>query len=132
MEEFTISCASRATRLRLHEVEGDYFHAELTNPKFQGAIRIWGFLDHSLGLAELFEWMAVNWQVWKDKKEWTSIEGDLHIAVTADTLGHVFMTVELNNQTSANPFLLKTTLILEAGQLEGLAKEARRFFGRYD
>ncbi len=131
MDDFTIKCASTATRLRFFGVEGDYFHAELSNPEFHGATRIWGYKDYSLHLAELFESMAMNWQGWKDKQEWSSIEGDLHVTCTSDSVGHVFMTVELNNQLSANPFFLKTTLVLEAGQLELLAKEAGRFFGKF-
>lgn len=132
MNDFTIKCARSATRLRLHGVEGDYFHVELANPEFRGASRVWQIPDQQFDLAALFEWMAINWQGWKDEQEWSSIEEDLQVAVATDSLGHVFMTVELNNRNSANPFFLKTTLLLEAGQLEGLAKEARRFFGRYD
>lgn len=83
---------------------------------------------YSTSPEDLFAQFAENWRGWKGKKEWRSIEGELNLAATTDSLGHITLTAELN-PNGYNPCWSGTlTLVLNAGSLEEIANHAKAFF----
>lgn len=79
--------------------------------------------------ADFFADIAENWRGWKGTKEHASLEGHLRLEATSDSSGHIRLFIELRGVEVANVWVAKASIGLEAGQLEGLARSARVFFG---
>ncbi|MEZ4483310.1 MAG: DUF6228 family protein [Syntrophotaleaceae bacterium] len=123
-----IKSAHSNTKLRFFNINGDYFHASLTSPEFAGTVRVWVYTD-SLSLADLFVEMANSWAGWSEQKSWASIEGEFSIFCTHDKLGHITINVEMRQEFgSLEPWNIKACLVVDAVQLEKIAKESKMFF----
>jgi hypothetical protein len=128
MEEIEIKSAHSASLIRFFGIEGDYFRVEMTNPEYSGAVRVWAYTD-AHGLADLFAIIAENWKGWQGEKKWSSIEGEFSIIATSDKLGHISLSVEMHHDFGATePWQLKSTVVVDAGQLDAIAKDAKAFF----
>lgn len=82
------------------------------------------------GFTSLFEDLAKNWRGWAGDKRWESIEGDLKLSCSSDSVGHIEILIELSSVVS-NPvdgWDVRGTLVVEAGQLESIAMDVKRFF----
>ena len=123
-----IKSSHSATRLRFSDIRGDYFHANLTNPEYSGTVKIWAYTDAHY-LVDLLASMAENWQGWTGEKKWSSIEGEFSITCTHDKLGHISLDVEMH-QDFEEPWRLRASLLVDAGQLEKIAKDANKFFNK--
>jgi hypothetical protein len=55
------------------------------------------------------------------------LEGEVHLSASIDRLGHVTLEVELGNDIERQTWQVTQRIQLEAGQLERIAAEARRF-----
>jgi hypothetical protein len=110
--------------LRLREHDRHFFVAELRGPDLTADARVDSYM--SAGFAELFEDLAANWRGWAGKKAWRSLEGELQLSAECDRLGHVWLTVSLRRGLPAM-WSVKLVLLVEAGQLEALARAARTF-----
>lgn len=78
---------------------------------------------------KLFETLAENWKGWSEEKKWSSIEGEFAITCTHDKRGHIKLDIEMHQEFgSSEPWRLRASLVLEAGQLERIAKDAKEFF----
>lgn len=128
MDEFEIKSAHSASRIRFFGIERDYFCVEMTNPEYSGAVRVWAYTD-AHGLADLFASIAENWKGWLGEKKWSSIEGEFSIIATSDKLGHISLVIEMHHDFGATePWCLKATVVVDSGQLDAIAKEAKDFF----
>ncbi len=128
MKEMEIKSAHSATCLRFSDIQGEYFYASLVSPEFSGSVRVWAYTD-SQWLAALFTEMAENWQGWKEELKWSSIEEEFTITCTHDKLGHITLYVEMHHDFgSLEPWRLKASLVVDAGQLETISKDAKKFF----
>ena len=128
MEEMEIKSAHSGARLRFSDIQGDYFYATLTSPEYSGTVRIWAYTD-SHGLANLFTSMAEKWRGWTEEMKWSSIEGEFSMTCSRDKLGHITLNIELRQEFGdLEPWRLRAALVVDAGQLETIAKDARRFF----
>lgn len=128
MEEFEIKSAHSASRIRFFGIEGDYFRVEMTNPEYSGAVRVWAYTD-AHGLADFFAAIAENWKGWQGEKKWYSLEGAFSIVATSDKLGHISLAVEMHHDFGATePWRLRATVAVDAGQLDAIAKDAKDFF----
>ena len=74
-----------------------------------------------------FDSLAESWRGWRGTKDWSSYERDLEFAAAADGKGHVFLRVKLAAGASGDQWRAQAELLLEAGQLEALAKQFRAF-----
>ena len=80
---------------------------------------------------KFFNDLSRNWRGWSGEKSKASLEGHLRITATRDSLGHVSLRVVLRDDfVAGSNWRVEYTLTLEAGQLERLATQAGRFFGR--
>jgi hypothetical protein len=78
--------------------------------------------------ADFFEDLSMNWRGWKGIKKVESIEGDLILQASSDSLGHISIRTELRADQGGSDWLVAGTLVLEAGALDTIAKSAKKFF----
>jgi hypothetical protein len=77
------------------------------------------------GLAALFEFMAENWRGWEGERGWRSVDDDLRLSATADSLGHCTLTVRVRDFIER--WEATGPLHLDAGQLTDLAGDVGSF-----
>lgn len=123
-EAFQATSRDDQSSLRLEAYDRDYFIAELRGLNLHARTRVGTYM--SGGLADLFGEMAAQWRGWEGVKTWSSLEGELHLAAEADRTGHVTLTTRLS-EGAPSVWSVELVLVLEAGQLERLAREARAF-----
>lgn len=127
MNEIIIKSADTAAKLVFTNVEGDYFTALYESPELRVSRRIWGYTDCEL-LVDLFEYMAKEWKGWEGEKEWASIEGEFALSCLSDKKGHIHLKLRFVQFEGREPWKAEPTLNLEAGLLDGIAKNVRGFF----
>ena len=115
------------TNLELSDYSGDYYAATLRGPHFHGTARVYAY-EPSAIYAAFFRDLAEHWRGWSGKKEWSSLEGEFSLIATSDSTGHTSLAIRL--RAGPNPFdwTLTGVLLIEAGQLEEIAKKVERFF----
>lgn len=96
------------------------FHAEIRveNPGF-------GFPP-----SVLFEDIASHWSGWNGEKGWSALEGECAFAATCDSTGHITLTLRLLPHALPPCWHAQVALVLEAGSLERVARDAATFFER--
>jgi hypothetical protein len=76
-------------------------------------------------LGAYFTDLATHWQGWKGRKLWSTLEGELELSASSDSVGHITLAFSLNQGFSGGAWRLQGELELEAGALESLATEVR-------
>jgi hypothetical protein len=71
---------------------------------------------------KLFEQIANDWRGWNGEKGWGAMEGEYSLTATFAKTGHI--TLE-----EYNLWTVTAKIDIEAGQIENLAKKAKKFFG---
>jgi len=104
----------------------EYFRVSAVGPGFSGALRVYGYMGS--GLPDLFEDLARNWRGFDGEKSWSSLEGEFSLRASADKLGHTCLGFTLHERHC--DWTLEGALVLEAGQLDRIAREVRRFWHR--
>lgn len=128
MTEMEIKSAHSGACLRFSNIEGDYFHVSLKSPEYSGTVRVWAYTDAN-GLVGLFESLARDWRGWSDERTWSSIEGEFAIACAHDKLGHITLNVTIHQDFGGSePWRLRASIVVDAGQLETIANNAKQFF----
>lgn len=131
MEEVSISQTTGGVGLRLCDPERgadgslEYFTVQIVAPTIRAQTRVYAF--HSKGLPTLFEEIAESWRGWAGAKEWSSLEGEFKLSCTTDGKGHVHIATRLADSLYGDLWRLEATVLLEAGQLEGIAKSVLTF-----
>jgi hypothetical protein len=77
------------------------------------------------GLARLFKEIARELRGWSGQKEWETVEGDFPLSCTHDGLGHIETIVAL--RPLYERWEARGSLVLEAGTLDSVARDVRRF-----
>lgn len=131
MDEVVVPQTTGRVGVRLHDPERDrngvldYFSVEVANPTIRAQTRVYAY--HSEGLATLFDEMARSWRGWSGAREWESLEGELRLSCTADGKGHVDIAIRLAESLHPDRRQVQAMALVEAGQLEALAKSIRAF-----
>jgi hypothetical protein len=88
--------------------------------------------EGELSPVELFTEMARHWSGWPGTLTWKCFQGKLVLHCSHDRRGHVTIAVQLRSGDMINPddWFVKTSVMIEAGQLEPIARRAKQFFGR--
>ena len=105
---------------------GDYFDVELIGDAVTAKKQIWGY-TYTEFLGGLFESIARDWKGWDGERDWASIEGDLTISASSDKLGHIRLDVAVRNNDFENDWKLDAPIYLDAGGLDRIASEVKRF-----
>lgn len=128
MNEFVIKSSDSDLKLILSDIKGDYFKVSLVSNHLSAFREVWAYTD-AYGFADLLEYISSLQKPWEDTVSWGSIEGDFKISITCNILGKVKFQIELSSTGEDEDWFIKTYLNTELGQLESLAKAARKFFG---
>jgi hypothetical protein len=78
--------------------------------------------------SEFFADLASNWSGWNGARECESASSQIRLACSSDRRGHISARVCLRNDWPGD-WRVEKTFELEAGQLEGIARRAREYFG---
>ncbi len=128
MKEMEIKSAHSATYLRFSDIQGDHFYATLTSPAYCGTVEVWTDMD-PYGLVAFFEAMAEKWRGWTGEMKWSSFEQEFAMTCTRDKLGHITLDIEFRHDFGdLEPWRLNAGLVIDAGQLGAIARDARKFF----
>ena len=103
----------------------EFWIAELSGHGVSARRRVYAYRPHG-GFDGTFKEMSAAWRGWEGEKTWRSLESELQIVSTHDGLGHVKIAVELRMNSKAD-WRVRGVLVVEAGQLDGLAAEAEEF-----
>jgi len=104
----------------------EQFDVTLTLPGINATVSVYGL--EIIGPSQFFGELASSWKGWKGEKTWRSLEGELELSATCDKLGHVILTVQLNqDRGSKTEWILKGSILLEAGQLSSLDRDMKSF-----
>jgi hypothetical protein len=137
-EPLIIKSVNGAGRLEIAAVESgassrrlDYLLVTVKSEALFASARIYNnhYAEGVEGLPRFFENLAANWRGWQGAKRWESLEGDFKLACVSDGLGHVEIRIELSSIiTDPVEWDVRCSLIVEAGQLDSIAEDFRKFF----
>ena len=128
MKVFILRSARNGGRLEVGHVVRDRWLVTISLPGLGASAEVDAFAydgEHTLAL--LFRRLADDWRGWEGERTWSSLEGDFDLAATHDGLGHVALQVRLRSGPYAEDWLLTSTIWLDAGQLNALARDAAAF-----
>lgn len=120
-----IKSSHDGTSLEFSDHSAGYYVATLRGPEFHGSARV--YADEPSHLVAFFRDLATNWRGWSGKKEWASLEGELSFAATCDSTGHTSLAARLRSGPYPFDWTLTAVLLIEAGQLELIAKQMEEF-----
>ena len=124
VESFTVQSRDDRASLELLPYDRDYFLAALRSSGLEATARVGSYM--SGGLGAFFAGLAGSWKGWEGTRTWSSLEGELELQAKSDHTGHVFLSVRLHYGAPAR-WQAEVELVLEAGQLDRLASDAREF-----
>jgi Family of unknown function (DUF6228) len=79
------------------------------------------------GLGEYFATLAADWRGWDGERHGDSLEDDVGLVATHDGLGTVTLSARLRTESfSTNRWAASAELVLDAGGLDRLARDAER------
>ncbi len=118
------SCQSDAI-LEFAQPRGEYVEVSLSRHDLHGRRVVWLYTDGPL-IADLFRSMAGEWRGWPGVKCWKSVEGELSLTASHDSIGHITLWVTLGtvDYEDDEPWKIETALMLEPGMLDGLAQDS--------
>jgi hypothetical protein len=107
--------------------DGCYFRVVLDGHELSASVDVYDIQPHQW--SAYFADLALNWRGWNGLKEQSSLEGHLKLTSSSDSLGHIRIRVVLRGIDAGSEWRAETSIYLEAGQLELVAKRAAQFFG---
>ncbi len=127
MNEIIIKSSDTSAQLVFSNIKGDYFWVSYQSPNLTVSKKVWGYTDCEF-LVNLFDYMAKKWRGWEGEKGWESIEGEFGISCSSDKKGHIKINLSFVEHEGAEPWQANPILNTEAGLIEGIAKDVRKFF----
>ena len=131
-EPVIIKCAERETTFKLFDPEWharnnslQYFTASIEGVNVSATSRIYAFMSDSI--IGFFETFARQWKSGEVPTQWWSPERALSLIAACDSLGHISLVVLLAPDCYCH-WQLKTELVLEAGQLDEIVRQIKRFW----
>jgi hypothetical protein len=125
-----IKCSRTYDELEFSEREGlrltdgsEHFRVAIRSLNLSASIQVYAWNPFGSGLEQFFEDIAASWRGWDGEKKWTSLEGELSLVCTTDKLGHIAIEATLYDGWN-----VRNVFYVEAGQLEQLALDIRKFF----
>jgi hypothetical protein len=126
-----IRSAHDGTTLAFFDYHGDSYKVTLRGPNCEATASVYAYQPYGLSFVSFFQGLAHDWSGWKGEKKWLSLEGELELSATIDLTGHVNLKVRI--KSDPYPYYgwsFSTTLLLEAGQLEQIARQIESFTPR--
>ena len=107
--------------------DGCSFDVSFVSTPLSASVRVYDIQPQ--GWSEFFADLAASWKGWVGAKERESLEGHLKVIATADSLGHISLRVKLRDVIPSADWRAEGILVVEAGQLDAIATQAKAFFG---
>ena len=126
--ELKISSVRDRASLTLTRLGPDVVRADFVSPAFTACVPKVRLLS-SLDPIAFFQSLATSWRGWSGAQNWESLERQLVLSATHDSLGHVSLRVRLHESPGISDWIVEGTLELEAGQLEAIARDANDALG---
>jgi hypothetical protein len=127
---FSIHSVISDRELVFSDKTGEFFQVEIRGSGLNSNITIW----HDYGFSSLGGYFAdLAWinKPWDDARKWESLEGDFSISAICSKTGSVTFTIGIfhlaGNEEESR---ITVGLVSELGQLEIIARDAAKFFGR--
>ena len=79
------------------------------------------------GLTAFFAGLAQEWRGWDGVRRWSAYSEGLRLEAKMDALGHVSLHIVLERST--REWTIEGDVVLDAGQLAGVADEVAALFG---
>lgn len=136
MAEFLIKDVNSSTTFRfegdipvgLTGYDGCTFFASVSSHVLSAATKVYDIKPDQWGA--FFNDLANHWRGWQGVKDHESLEGHLRVeAEAADSLGHIRLRMCLRGVDVPDLWVAEISMIVEAGQLDDLARRAEAFFG---
>ena len=134
MESVIIKSTSSSNELQLSEPEGlrgaegsEYYRVFLKAKDLVASAKVYAYEPHGK-LSQFFADLAAHWKDLEGQKRWRSLEGELTLLCDADGRGHVVMQVTLKSGLYEDDWSVQAAIIIEAGQLDRIAANVKRFF----
>jgi len=129
-----IKCSRSSDELELSEREGlrrtdggEYFRVTIKGHGLIASSQVYAF-EPNCGMEQFFEDIAASWRGWKGEKKWSSLEGELSLVCTSDSLGHIAVEATLNSGLGEDGWSVRNVFYFDAGQLEQIASDVKKFF----
>lgn len=108
----------------------DSFAVRVSRCDLFAATRVWA---HDIPV-NWFKQIAADWKGWEGGRKWRSLDGELELSAK-NSHGHVSFLVQIHPMEYDNDWRIYTWCVdaivrVDAGQLDGFAKHAERFFGK--
>ncbi|MEM6433115.1 MAG: DUF6228 family protein [Cyanobacteria bacterium P01_D01_bin.115] len=128
MSALRLTSSNSDVVIEFSDVGVDYFRVAVIAHDHSATRRVYAYTDGT-GIVRLFAEAAHEWKGWNGDKVWESLESELRIELRIDRLGHVIVAVRVRSDPGgADPWQLEAELGLDAGQLDGVAREAARLW----
>src|SRR6266850_3757749 len=98
-----------------------WFQVRLTGPVVAS---VKAYDNHYGSLTSFFADLATHWNRPVESLSWGSLESHVVLDAKFDRLGHIYLKVTLRDVDAPAAWRVETTLVVEAGQLEEIAKIA--------
>jgi hypothetical protein len=132
-DSLLIKCSRSSSELEFSEQEAlrgtggsEHFRVTVRAKDLLASVRVYSPDPHG-HLSEFFGDLAVNWKGWSGEKKWSSLEGEVELSCSCDSLGHIEIGVTLNGRLSGG-WIVRNPLFVDAGQLEQIAFQLKEFF----
>jgi hypothetical protein len=120
-----LKSAQDGTMLELFDRGGDYFGVRIDGPAIRATAQVYDC--DTVHLKEFFADMAAQWKGWPGEKGWQSLEQELKLAATNDSIGHIRLAIQMRSGHYEYDWTVSAAILLEAGQLDGIAKSVAEF-----
>lgn len=71
--------------------------------------------------------LAANWQGWDGEKEWVALAGEYKMSAKVCSTGYITLTIKVWSGNWEPFWSFEVGMIIEAGQLEAIVHESKRF-----
>ena len=125
----TIRSSNGVAKLEMRWKDRDTSSVSLRDEDLSAQTDVWwnDYVEEPLSLQRFFEDLATNWKGWKGEKQWSALEHAFSLTATHDRLGHIELAVDLRSGWDASDWRTRGTLSIDAGALDEIAAQVRRF-----
>ena len=107
------------------------FEVSVRSGNLQCSIKVYGYMSD--GLPEYFsqlDKLMTDTGGWDNYRDWSSLESEITLSASSDSLGHITLeaTLKSGRYDYDLGWRVSARILLEAGQLRGIAKDVQRVF----
>ena len=128
---------ANGSSIELSEEEGltkpggsEFYRVTLRGNEFEASTRVYAFDPMDKGLPKFFDGLARDWKGWEGTRHWSSLEGEFELEFRHDGIGHAETVATIHSNRHGHGWSGEIRFDIAAGELERIAKDINRFFGR--